>query len=192
MSFWNVQGQTITGKPEDAFVVDLGQIVPNNTTAPAQIKTICLVEKENKYQNTTEKYYEFTWKLMAGEYKSCEVTQKIKCFTGEPAQRARALNMLKLLMDLCGYKPPHANELAAHEMIPMQGKVLGIKVREWQIEKNDGSGFLEGNFVSEVHPITDDFITQTGIKLKPKTLTIQKSFDMQPDVPNIAESDIPF
>lgn len=192
-NFWGQANQEITGRPEDAFIGDM-TIIPNNTTAPGQIKLINLIEKSTKFGN--EKYYEFTYKLMDGDFKGKEVTQKIKCFQGEPNQIARALNMLKLIMNLCGYKPSHSNEPSCLEMMSMAGKILGLKIREWQIVKDDG-GIMEGNFVSEVHPITSAFITETGVKLAHKaskpSSSPYSSGVMQQGVPDIEDdAGIPF
>jgi len=190
---WHAAGEEITGRPEDAFIPDM-TIIPNNTSAPAQIKVINLVNKVNSFSQAPEKYYEFTYKLMAGDFKGREVTQKIKCFLGEPKQIGRALNMLKLIMDLCGYRPSHSNELTSAELLPMIGKTVGIKVREWQIEKADGK-IMEGNFVSEVWPVNDRFVTETGIKLQQKP-SKQQSFSagvMQTGIPDIdSDEGIPF
>ena len=76
MSFWGQANQEITGRPEDAFIPDL-TIIPNNTSAPGQIKLINLVDKINNFSQQQEKYYEITYKLMAGDFKGREVTQKI-------------------------------------------------------------------------------------------------------------------
>ena len=193
MSFWGQANQEITGRPEDAFIPDL-TIIPNNTSAPGQIKLINLVDKINNFSQQQEKYYEITYKLMAGDFKGREVTQKIKCFIGESNQIARALNMLKLIMDLCNFKPTHANEPTALELMAMSGKVLGIKIREWQIEKSDGK-IMEGNFVSEVWPMTDNFVTETGVKmpLKASKNNLYPSGIMQKGVPDIDDDlGIPF
>jgi hypothetical protein len=190
---WGAAGEEITGRPEDAFIPDM-TIIPNNTTAPGQIKSINLVDRINGFSREQEKYYEFTYKLMAGDFKGQEVTQKIKCFLGEQKSIGRALNMLKLIMDLCGYKPAHGNELTSAELLPMVGKILGLRIREWQIEKSDGK-IMEGNFVSEVWPINDKFVTESGIKLlaKPSKQMPFSSGVMQPGIPDF-ESDegIPF
>lgn len=190
MSFWS---DDITGKPEDAFTKDIGEVIPNNTKAPAEIRLIELVEKENKYLGGIEKYFEITWKLVSGDFKGREVSQKIKCFNGELVQVTRARNMLKLIMNLCQYKPSHNNEPTVYELTIMNRKVLGIKIREWQIEKNDGSGFMEGNFVSEVHAINDSFVTETGIKLKQKNASYQKPLNHATESTSMHDDqDIPF
>jgi hypothetical protein len=161
MSFF----EGVTGRAEDAFTKEF-TIIPNNTTAPAMIKSVSLVEKSTQFGE--QKHFEIVWKLAAGEFKGQEATQKIKCFLGDSQQIGRARNMLKLLLDLTKVTINHDQEPDVHELKLMQNKVLGIKIREWQMEKNNGSGFMEGNFVSEVHHIDDSFITQSGTKLAAK------------------------
>ena len=186
MSFWN----GVSGKAEDAFLPEMS-VIPNNTQAPAQIKSISVVETNTQYAGN-QKFVEVVYKLVSGEFKTREVKQKIKVFTGDSQQIQRARNMLKLLMDICGHELTHDNEPVTQDFTPMTGKIVGVKVREWQIEKNDGSGVMEGNFVAEIHKVDDKFVTETGVKLAAKSPKPSNQYAM--DVPNIAdsESDLPF
>jgi len=174
MSFF----EGVTGRAEDAFTKEF-TIIPNNTTAPAMLKQIDLIEKSTQFGE--QKHYEIIWKLAAGEFKGQEATQKIKCFLGDSQQIGRAKNMLKLLLDLTQVTILHDQEPDIQELRRMQGKVLGIKVREWQMEKRDGSGVMEGNFVSEIHPINDSFVTATGIKLPPKIPLASNNYPLPMD-----------
>lgn len=176
----------ITGKAEDAFLPEMS-IIPNNTQAPAQIKSISVVDTTTPYAGH-QKFVEVTYKLVSGDFKTREVKQKIKVFTGDSQQIQRARNMLKLLMDLCGHELPHDNEPETRDFLAMHNKIVGVKVREWQMEKNDGSGVMEGNFVAEIHKVDDKFITETGIKLSAKSPKPSGQYTM--DVPNIADSEI--
>lgn len=161
--FWNSPLGEITGKPEDSFTKDFS-IIPDQTIAEAVIKKFVLVEKENKYENTLDKYYEITYKLINGDYKNREVTQKIKVFHGTPESVHRNLNMFKLILSLCDFKPTHRNEPTDLELIMTTGKTICVKIREWSMPKKDGTGIMEGNFVSEVYK-SGDMPTETGIKL---------------------------
>lgn len=166
MSFWNSgTGNDISGTPEMAFLKEFS-VIPNNTMALARIVSFDKVEKQTLYADGPEKYLSILWKIEKGDYRGREITQKIKCFTGKPEQIDRALNMLMLIMKLCDHKQMHYNEPSSDELQKMNGKVLGIKIREWSMPKADGSGISEGNFVSEVHPI-EGFIAEVGIKLEP-------------------------
>lgn len=162
VSFWTSgTGEMPTGLPQDAFVSDFS-IIPEGTSASAMIKSFTIVEKENKYSGTTDKFYNVVYRLLDGNFKSREVTQKIKCFDGKPEQIQRALNMLKLVMQLCDFKPSHNNAPGDIELITMVNKVVSIKIGEWSMPKADG-GIIEGNFVREVHA-SGAIVTETGVK----------------------------
>lgn len=171
MSFWTSgSGAQITGNPQDAFVKEFS-IIPNNTTAVAKITDFVLLERENKYTGVSDKFYQITWKIETGEFKNREVTQKIKCFNDSPQKIDKALNMLKLVMDLCSFRPEHANAPDNQDLAKMKNKVCGIKIREWSMPKADGSGISEGNWICEVHPAAQ-FITETGIKIEHKAIEV--------------------
>lgn len=162
MSFWTSgTGEMPTGKPEDSFVGDF-TVIPEGSQASAMIKSFTLVEKENRHSGITDKFYQIIWKIMNGDYKSREVTQKIKCFDGKPEQIQRNLNMLKLVMQLCDFKPTHSEAPKDLELLPMYNKIASIKIGEWSMPKNDG-GMMEGNFVREVWR-SGELATETGIK----------------------------
>jgi len=161
MSFWESKsGQPITGSPDAAFVKDF-EIIPNNTMALAKIKSFEVVEEQNQYKGP-QKYIKVIYKITDGDFINREVIQKIKPFDGEPKQIDRNLNMLRLIMELCSYKPEHSNEPTNADLMRMNGKALGIKIREWSMPKKEG-GLMEGNFVSEVHPPAG-FVSQTGVR----------------------------
>jgi hypothetical protein len=176
-----------SGKAEDAYVGDFS-IIPNNTTARAMIKTIQVMETSNKYTGA-QKFIEISWQLLDGDFKNREVKQKIKCFEGDESALKRARNMLLLVMKLCQFQLSHELEPTTFDLLPLTGKMLGIKIREWSMEKKDGSGTMEGNFVSEVHPLDDKWVTETGVKSVSK---VHKPTQQQ-NVPDISESDdLPF
>ena len=165
MSFWTSGcGQLPTGDPQLAFIKEFTTI-PNNTSALSKIMSFVKVEKDNAYTGVRDKYLLITWKIESGDFKGQEVTQKIKCFDGKPEQIDRSLNMLKLVMDLCGFKPTHSNEPTDDDLSKMHGNVCGIKIREWSMPKKDGSGVAEGNFVSEVWAPAG-FQVETGVKIE--------------------------
>ncbi len=164
-NFWKSgTGSEIKGTAELAFMADFS-IIPDGTTAISSIKSFEIIEKNNEYTGP-QKFMQITYKITSGDYRDREVKQKIKCFDGKPEAIDRNLNMLKLVMDLCGYKPTHHNEPTNQELMAMNGKVLGIKIRQWSLPKQDGTGNAEGNYVSEVHsPV--NFVTETGVKIEP-------------------------
>ena len=190
MGFWTSgTGITPSGKPEDAFVGDF-TVIPEGTCAEAVIKSFTLVEKENKHTGHTDKFYQVIYKLLSGDYKNREVTQKIKCFDGKPEQIDRALNMLKLIMQLCDFKPSHNEAPKDIELIPMLNSILSIKIGEWSMPKNDG-GFMEGNFVRECWA-SGHLTTETGVKSivthRPSDSALQRNANAMPEL----DGDIPF
>ncbi len=195
-SFWESRlGNTITGSDKDSFLPDF-TVIPNGTTAKAQIKKFELIEKTNTYTGSEEAFYEIVWKIIDGEFKNREVSQKIKPFVEKPEAIDRALNMLKRVFDLCNYKPTHGNAPTNQELLAMNNKILGIKIREWAQPKKDGSGFAEGNFVSEVHAINEQFKAEVGVKMQPPVVsssTPESALNRNPKgQPIDLDSDIPF
>lgn len=161
--FWkNENGEAITGNANEAFAPDF-QVIPEGTCSRAAIFNVEIVEKEANEWSPEQKYYEFSWSLTEGDFKNRKVSQKIKAFVGEPKAIARNKNMLKRIMALTGFIPPHDYAPSAEELSLMIGKVCGIKVGEWSLEKKDGTGKMEGNFVREIHG-AKDFVAKTGFK----------------------------
>lgn len=187
--FWNSgSGTKITGEAKDAFIADFTTI-PEGTCAEAMIKSFTLVEKENKFSNKNDRFYEIKYKLLSGDYKGREVAQKIKCFDGKPEQIDRALNMLMLVMKLCDFKPLTNEAPQDLELLPMLNKILSIKIGEWSMPKADGSGMMDGNFIREVHA-SGGLVTETGIKAevvhRPTDSALQRN-----KMPEL-DSDLPF
>lgn len=190
MSFWTSgTGIAPSGRPEDAFIKDFTTL-PEGTCADAMIKSFTLVDKENKFSNINDRFYEIKWKLVNGDFKGREVSQKIKCFDGKPEQIDRALNMLKLIMQLCDFKPSTNEAPQDIELIPMLNKILSIKIGEWSMPKADGSGVMEGNFVRECWA-SGYLAAETGVKAevthRPTESALQRNSAM-----TIPQDDLPF
>ena len=163
--FWKSRtGGKITGEEDKAFLSDFS-IIPEGTRAIALIKKFARVDKEATQWQPAETFLEITYKLVDGDYKNREVKQKIKCFEGKDVSVDRALNMLMLVMKLCEFKPTHGGEPTQEELSSMQGKVLGIVIGEWLIEKDDGKN-IEGNNVTQIYT-SEGFECETGVKAKP-------------------------
>jgi hypothetical protein len=179
--FWASRtGQELTGLPEDAYQPQF-KIIPDGTMALASIKSFELISKEIDGQDT--QYYQITWKITSDDYKGREVTQKIKAFDSKPEIAQRALNMLKLIYSLCGHIPKHSGVPTDDDHRFMLSKILGIKIGEWSMPKQEG-GFREGNNVTEVHKV-QEFKTTIGIKREPpkvKTAYIESAFSRNPRV----------
>jgi hypothetical protein len=182
-------GSLPTGRPEDSFVGDFS-VIPEGTCAPAVIKLFNLVEKENKYTNMTDKFYNVLFKLTDGAFKGREVTLKIKCFSGKPEQIQRNLNMLKLILDICGYKPTHNGAPTDLELGFTMGKPIAVKIGEYSIPKTNEPGYIEGNFVRECHPV-GSIATETGIKAEVKARPTESALTRNANVPDLND-DLPF
>jgi len=193
MSFWlSGTGVAPTGAPKDAFLGDFS-VIPDGTVASASIKSFVLVEKEKGFDGLPEKYYQIVYKLLDGEFKSREVTQKIKCFYGKPEQIQRGLNMLKLIMQLCEFKPTHNDAPQDLELIPMLNKIVSVKIGEWFMKNKKTGEDMNGNNIREVHA-SGAIPTETGIKAivehKP-TSSVESAFSRNAAMP-VLEADLPF
>ncbi len=165
MNFWESKsGMPITGSKDLAYLKDFENI-PNNTMALAKIESFKLHEEIRQFDGMEIKEYRIVWKLTDGEFKNREVIQKIKPFDANSASADRALNMMKLVMDLCKYVPTHSLAPTDQDLLLMKGQELGIKIGEWKMPKQDGSGFMTGNNVKEVHA-KSGFECATGESLK--------------------------
>lgn len=190
MGFWTSgSGNPITGRPEDAFQGDFS-VLPEGTVASAMIKSFMNVDKENKHTGVNDKYILVTYRLLDGDFKSREVSQKIKCYSGKPEQIDRALNMLKLIMQLCDYKPTHDGEPQDMELLFMTGKIVTIKIGEWSMPKADG-GIMSGNFVREVW-VAGGIPTETGVKTEVTHRPTDSALQRNAGAVELPSDDIPF
>ena len=166
--FWlSGTGVMPTGSEKDSFTPSFG-IIPDGTTALASIKLFVIAEKDSI------NFYEITWKIVSGDFKGREVRQKIKAFDQKPEIVQRALNMLKRIYDLLGHTPSHKGIPTDDDHKNLLGKELGIKISEWQTMKRDGSGFMEGNHISEIHKPGPDFVIAVGTKKPLPKVTEQR------------------
>jgi hypothetical protein len=151
-SWWvSEMGRTIDGSAENSHVAFFPTI-PDGTTAPGMIKSAEMKEFDGN------QFFQVTYKLMDGEFKGREVRQKLKCFDFDDKRRDRAKNMLMRLFKLSNLKLAHKNIPTDKDLLPLQGKILGIKIQEWFDDNK------EGNYVSEVYVVDADFIIETGKK----------------------------
>lgn len=192
--FWNSgTGKTITGLPQDSFLKDF-TLIPDGTIANSTIIKFCLIDKINEYTGTNDKCYEVTFKLSDGDFVKREVRMKIKVFDSTPETRDRNLNLLKLIMDLCHFKPTHNNAPSDDDLSPMIGKFVSVKIVQWDIVTKEGKQ-LEGNRVSEVYKSLS-VPTETGQLITPLSSAPTSSNDsaLQRNQPNydVPDDSIPF
>lgn len=179
-SFWSSgTGKKITGSADEAFIQDFATI-PEGTAAIAEIFKFELGEhREDRGA------YKITWRILEGEFKGRRVTQSIRCFAPKPEQVDRALNMLKLVMDLCEYVPSHGEAPSTDDVSEMCGAVLGIKIGEWE------QGGKTGNFVREVHP-SAGFEVKTGEAVAAVTKTPESALTRNAAKKALSEQDVPW
>jgi hypothetical protein len=179
MSFWDSELGELSGKSEDAFT-RVFSIIPNNTTAIAKIASFKIKEGQ----------YSVEWEITQGEFKGQHVFQKIKAFDTDVNKRHRALNMLKYLYGLYKIQPKHNEAPTDEDLKIFIGKTGGIKIQEWSAPKKDGHGYIEGNFVSEVHPV-DNFKCETGVKMEVVHNNLESAFSRNQSAPGLLD-DLPF
>jgi hypothetical protein len=161
-NFWETMLGIADGKPENAFTKDFG-LIPDGTKAFAKIEDFNITEKPANDYGMAKKYYEIKWIITQGEFIGRNIFQKIKAFDAENKIRFKALNMLRLIMNISNVQA--TNEAPdIYALRKMIGNVMGIKIKEWSIPKETG-GIMEGNFVSEVH-IANGFTTMIGKKIE--------------------------
>jgi hypothetical protein len=162
--FWQTELGMADGNPDNAFTQDFG-LIPDGTKAFARIEDFSVIQKPSSAYGAASKIYEVKWVIAQGDYVGRIIFQKIRCFDEDEKKRFKALNMLRLIMNLSDVPAPNVAP-DNYFLSQMVGKVLGIKIKEYSMPKSDGSGGLnEGNFISEVHAIKG-FVEAKGKKLE--------------------------
>lgn len=194
MSFWKSgTGDEVTGDEKSSFAGDFS-VIPEGTMAIVNIKDIDIVEDELARSEESKKMIVVKGNIVSDDFKNRETILKIKCFHGKPESIQRNLNMLKRLMDLCGFKPKHGNSPSQEELRTMCGKLIGQKIGEWSLLKEYGN-LIEGNFVREIWP-TKDFKCEIGVKSAPSTKksssSVDSAFSRSGSPGTFVDDDIPF
>jgi hypothetical protein len=184
--FWSSDLGELQGTPEAAFAKTF-KVIPDGTCALAKIEGFCEQEKNGV------KYYEIDWKLTDGDFKGQHVFQKIQVFDKDSNKRHRALNMLMLVYKLFAVSPKSSAAPDDKELMQFVGKHAGIKTQEWSMEKQDGSGMMSGNWVSEIHPAAG-FKCETGVKAEVthSRSSVDSAFSRNTKVDDDLDSDLPF
>lgn len=169
-NFWvSSTGAAITGLAKDSFLKDF-TVIPDKTSCEAFVKSFLLTEKQDKHGKVLDTYFEITWKIVNGDFKNQEVSQKLKVFSGKPESIDRNKNMLMLVMKLFEFKPTHMGTPTNMELSTMNNKMASIVIGEWEMPKDDGTGMMYGNNVREVHPV-GTIPTETGVKRETAVVT---------------------
>lgn len=178
--FWSSEHGELSGKAEDAFT-RIFSVIPDGTCAIAKIEKFTLKDEQ----------YAVDWLLTAGDFKGQHVFQKIKAFDKDSKKRHRALNMLKYLYSLYQIQPKHNNAPDDDDLRVFVGKFAGIKIQEWSMPKNDGPGFIEGNYVSEIYPAAN-FQCMTGVKAEVVHSGVDSALTRNSRKQDVIEEDLPF
>lgn len=188
MSFWTLSNNELAKGDEASSHVASFKVIPDGTCAVAIIKEF--VNDKDKQGNP---FLKAVYKLVDGEFKNREVIHKIKCFDPKATIADRAINMLKRIYDLTGQKPSHNEAPKDSDLLVFKGKIIGIKISEWNMVNNDGT-ISEGNYISETH-LADKFECVTGVKNEVigKPNHVETAFSRNPatGLP-LDNSDIPF
>jgi len=161
-SFWETALGFADGKEDNAFTKDFG-IIPDGTKAFARIEDFSITDKPANDYKEAQRFYEIKWGITQGDFVGRNVFQKIKCFDADEKIRFKALNMLRLILNLANVAPSAGAPDTAF-LKQLVGRVMGIKIKEWSWVKDDG-GMLEGNFISEVH-LSSGFEPMVGKKME--------------------------
>jgi len=186
MTWWiSSEGKNLTGSDEDSFAGGFG-VIPNNTTARALLKKIEIEDYNG------ESFIQCTWKIIEGNFKDQVTRQKIHVYDPKPAKADRARNMLVRLYKIANTPLP-ITAPTDRDLAVLQGKIVGIRVLEYWTD--DGKN---GNWVSEIHAPTEDFICKVGEKLPAPTqkMSVKQAsdafFNPTSSVPFDDTQEIPF
>lgn len=154
-NFWlNSNGAPITGNANKAFLGDF-TIIPDGTSCKALIKSFKLISKDN-LNAAPEEYYEITWRLIDGDFKDRQVSQKLKVFSGKSESIDRNKEMMMLIMNMFHYQMQHDGILTDDDLKFFINKIASVVIGAWNyptVDKKTGKDItLEGNNVREVHP----------------------------------------
>jgi hypothetical protein len=192
--FWNSRtGDPISGSLEDAAIKSF-EIIPEGTTAKAQIIDFLLVTKT--FDGVENSFYEITWTITEGPFKGRQLNQKIKAMDDKDSIAQRGLNILKRLYTLCNHTPKHGGMPTDADHLPFTGKHLGLKIGQWSMPKRKEPGFMEGNYVTELHPIDANFVVETGIRKElpvAREAKLESAFSRNPRAElEVLDDDVPF
>ena len=156
LGFWESKsGMVIDGSDENSFSSSF-RIIPDGTTAIAKIHRFELVDRFET------PFHQVTWRITEGQFKGQQVRQKLATFDDKPEKQDRALNMMMRLYKIAKQSPKHSGTPTNNDLKALENTIAGIKIQEWAMEGQ------EGNWVSEVHMLNENFIPEIGKKIERK------------------------
>lgn len=182
-NFWD----GISGKSEEAFSKEIVDVLPNGTLATAKI--IKATNESGSFGDNIQ----IQWELVSGEFTGRHLFQKLFIYDQKPERQLKARNMLKYLLDLFQVTVTPDAPPSDHELIRLVGKVAGLKIMEWQMERDNGA-IAHGNNISEVHK-AEGFLPITGKyrEFKAKKLGVDSALTRNNNKQhNELNDDIPF
>lgn len=186
--FWD----NVTGTSDQAFSKEIVDILPHGTQAIGKI-----VKATNESGNFGD-IIQIQWELTSGEFAGRHLFQKLYVFDTKPERQLKARNMLKYLLDLFQITVSQDGPPTNQDLMKLIGKFGGLKIMEWQMDKDDGST-AHGNSISEVHS-AKAFESVTGkyreFKLKPpkgvESALTRNSRTITPAAQAFLDDELPF
>ena len=154
MSFWNLSDNKQTLDTTGNFDAGGGDIepIPKDT----QVKAACDEAKWDMNPHNGDEYISLRWNVLAPEdYKGRKIFQKVRVLDAESKKADKAKRMLAAIATNAGggllkvEGKPTDNDLQSS----LQAKPMALTLQVWEMEKDDGSGKMSGNWVQQVAPL---------------------------------------
>ena len=140
MSFWD----GITGSEKDAFSDDF-EAIPAGTELAAEITDV-------KVSTGGKFYYQFTWKVVGGEFENRLLWQYLSVKDEKPMKAKRDKNVLMYLYKTIAKLPIPNVEPNEGDLVPFIGKRAKLLIDEYD-GKNKKGETVSKNKIAEVHPL---------------------------------------
>lgn len=152
MSFWNLNDSSEKLDTTGQFEAGGGDLAP--IPAKTQVKAAIDEAKWDEYEG--EQYIKLRWNVLAPtEYKGRKIFQKVKVNESDSKKQDKAKKMLCAIAVNAGggllkmTTQPGDQDLQKH----LTNKPMALLLQVWSIEKSDGTGKAEGNWISAVSPL---------------------------------------
>lgn len=152
MSFWNLNDSSEKLNTTGEFEAGGGYLAP--IPAKTQVKAAIDEAKWDSYEG--EEYIKLRWNVLAPtEYKGRKIFQKVKINEADSKKQDKAKKMLAAIAVNAGggllklTAQPSDQDLQKH----LTNKPMALLLQVWSIDKSDGMGKAEGNWISAVSPL---------------------------------------
>jgi len=157
MNFWaDIETQTNEQQNNTAAKFD---VLPDGTTARAMLEGVELKTWEDNES------FSLTWRIVDGDFAKRVVWQTLDIFNKDNAKRAsRHKSLLAKMYEVTGIPRP-AERPWTNDILKLQGKLIGLKIREFP-RINERTGEMQNsNWIESIHADDASFVTKTGVKL---------------------------